>query len=224
MKTITEKKHPDWALKHKRKGTELRLIKGKYYLYEVKSKWNPEKGRAQKITGKFLGRITEKEGFIESEKLKLKEEVQKLTTLLIYTKEYGASYFILNQFSEYREKLKQCFPSLWKEIFILAFIRLAYQTPIKNIGFKYENSYLSEIFTKLSLTDKNVSALLKKIGAARESAVKFMQSFISGGDYVLVDGTHILSNSKNIEIVKPGYNPEDNYAPQFIYYFFSLLN
>ena len=40
-------KHPQWALKHKKKGTELRLIKGHYYLYKITSKWDPEK-KAQK--------------------------------------------------------------------------------------------------------------------------------------------------------------------------------
>ena len=60
--------HPEWALACKRKGTELRLLKGKYYLYEVTSKWNPQKKRSVKITGKFLGRITEAEGFVESKK------------------------------------------------------------------------------------------------------------------------------------------------------------
>ena len=59
--------HPEWALKHKKTGTELRLIKGRYYLYEVSSKWNKEKKRAQKITGKILGRITEDKGFCSSE-------------------------------------------------------------------------------------------------------------------------------------------------------------
>ena len=58
--------HPEWALKHKKPGTELRLMKGRYYLYEVSSKWNKEKKRAQKITGKILGRITEDKGFIAS--------------------------------------------------------------------------------------------------------------------------------------------------------------
>ena len=41
-------KHPQWAIEYKRKGTELRLIKGTYYLYKVTSKWNPEKKRSQK--------------------------------------------------------------------------------------------------------------------------------------------------------------------------------
>ena len=63
-------RYPKWALKHKRKGTELRLIRGTYYLYEVSSRWNPEKKRAQKITGRLLGKIT-KEGFIQSPKYAL---------------------------------------------------------------------------------------------------------------------------------------------------------
>ena len=41
-------------------------MKGLYYLYEVSSKWNKEKKRAQKITGKILGRITEDKGFTPS--------------------------------------------------------------------------------------------------------------------------------------------------------------
>ena len=60
------KKHPEWALKYKQPGSELRLIKGRYYLYAVTSKWNKEKKRAQKITGKLLGRITEDKGFIQT--------------------------------------------------------------------------------------------------------------------------------------------------------------
>lgn len=35
-----------------------------YYLYEVTSKWNIEKKRSQKVTGKLLGGITEKDEYI----------------------------------------------------------------------------------------------------------------------------------------------------------------
>jgi len=41
-------------------------MKGRYYLYEVLSKWNKEKKRAQKVTGKILGRITKDKGFTPS--------------------------------------------------------------------------------------------------------------------------------------------------------------
>ena len=79
--------HPEWALACKRKGTELRLINGKYYLYEVTSKWNPEKKRSVKITGKLLGKITEAEGFIESEKARLRRQQVRFESIQV--KEYG---------------------------------------------------------------------------------------------------------------------------------------
>ena len=56
--------HPDWALKHKTKNTELRNIRGKYYLYEITSKRMPEKKWPQKITLGQIGVITEAEGLI----------------------------------------------------------------------------------------------------------------------------------------------------------------
>ena len=64
MKT-TRRVHPDWTLKQKKPGTELRYIRGNYYPYGVSSKRNKEKKRAQKVTGKILGKVTEN-GFIES--------------------------------------------------------------------------------------------------------------------------------------------------------------
>lgn len=32
-----KQKHPDWTLVHKKPGTELKGINGRYYLYGVKS-------------------------------------------------------------------------------------------------------------------------------------------------------------------------------------------
>jgi len=52
--------HPEWAFRHDKPVTELRFMKGRYYLYEVSSKWNKAMIRVQKITCKILGLITEK--------------------------------------------------------------------------------------------------------------------------------------------------------------------
>ena len=54
------KDYPEWVLKHKKKGIELRCIKGKYSAYRVSSKWDPIKKRSKKITGEYLGVITPK--------------------------------------------------------------------------------------------------------------------------------------------------------------------
>jgi len=47
--------YPEWVLKYKRKGTAIHKIRGRYYLYEVSSKWDKELKRARKITGRYLG-------------------------------------------------------------------------------------------------------------------------------------------------------------------------
>ena len=75
--------HPEWALACKCKGTELRLLKGRYYLYAVTSKWDPQKKRSVKITGKLLGRITEKDGFIESEKARLRKQQMQIENVQV---------------------------------------------------------------------------------------------------------------------------------------------
>lgn len=59
-----EMTHPEWVLKHKKKCTEIRCRNGKYYLYAYSAVWNKEKKRAQKVTGKYLGIITEEHGLV----------------------------------------------------------------------------------------------------------------------------------------------------------------
>lgn len=58
------KNHPDWVLKHKIPNSEIRLIRGKYYLYGITSKWCPEKKRTKKVTLKQIGVIDEEYGLI----------------------------------------------------------------------------------------------------------------------------------------------------------------
>ena len=57
-------KHPEWATKYRQKNTEIRCIRGRYYLYATTHKWDKEKKRSKKITLKQVGVITEKEGLI----------------------------------------------------------------------------------------------------------------------------------------------------------------
>lgn len=56
--------HPDWVLKHKIPNSEIRYIRGKYYLYSITSKWCPEKKRTKKVTLKQIGVIDKEYGLI----------------------------------------------------------------------------------------------------------------------------------------------------------------
>jgi hypothetical protein len=66
FKHYTSFNHPVWALAHKRPGTELRLVREKYYLSEYKTVYNKAQTVARKISCQQLGSVTEKDGFIAS--------------------------------------------------------------------------------------------------------------------------------------------------------------
>jgi len=202
-------KHPQWATKHKRKGTELRLINGRYYLYEVSSKWNPEKKRAQKITGKLLGRITKEDGFIESEKAKLRR--QQLAVSKLTVKEYGITSFIQSHLNEYIELLKKHFPNYWKQLLVLAYSRMTYHSPIKNIEFYYHHSYLSILYKGLKLSPSQLSAFYREFGSQRENIVSFFREFKSNDGNILFDGTDLLSKSKKMDISKVTKTKKGNF-------------
>jgi hypothetical protein len=188
--------HPAWALAHKRKGTELRYIRGHYYLYEVSSKWNREKKRSVKITGKFLGKITEKEGFVESEKARLRR--QQLVVERVQVKEYGVFATIENLFGDTVKALKKHFPNSWQTIVCLAFGRLVHKSALKNMFFHYSHSYLSEQYPDVNLSSRHLSSFLRSLGGERNKIVDFCRSFRQMNDCILFDGTDILSRSEKM--------------------------
>jgi len=190
--------HPAWALAFKRKGTELRLLNGRYYLYEVTSKWSPEKKRSVKITGKLLGSITEASGFVESEKERLRR--QQIRYERIQVKEYGITAVIIYLFAELISALQAFFPDSWKRLIILAYGRLVYQSSLKNMSFHYSNSFLSEKYPDVDVSPKSLSYFLRELGQDRDRIVRFCRSFKITEDCILFDGTDIFSHSEQMEL------------------------
>lgn len=192
--------HPEWALAHKRKGTELRLIRGRYYLYEVTSKWDPVEKRTKKITGKFLGTITDAEGFVESEKARLRK--QQLRVERVQVKEYGITTAIDAVFGDTVKALKKYFPDSWQRLVCLAYGRLVHRSPLKNMAFHYSCSYLSEEYPDIDLSAKSLSYFLRDLGEDRKQIVDFCRSFKVINDSILFDGTDIFSYSEQMELPK----------------------
>ena len=59
---------PDWMQPFKEPRTEIRLIKGTYYKYEVRYQYSKEKKRTEKKTVRLLGKIIPDVGFVPSDK------------------------------------------------------------------------------------------------------------------------------------------------------------
>jgi hypothetical protein len=214
--------HPNWATKFRTPGTELRLIGGNYYLYEYKTIYDKEKKKPRKISGKLIGSITQKSGLVTSSKRRLEKERSQEINQKIFCKEYGMSYMVANNFLDYKQALQKVFGQISTSILAIAYCRFVYKCPLKNIPFRLAQSYLPELMGLKEFNDKTASGILKEIGGQHDKLLSYMKSFIHPGEYLLMDATHVFSNSHQIEISRKGYNNSLNFDQQFnLMYIFS---
>lgn len=203
--------HPDWALAHRRPGTELRCIRGKYYLYECSSFYDKEKKRTRKKTGAYLGMITEDKGLvpprrrqvaIENDKAYKEAESGKIfipEPKLGQVKEYGLSAFISSNCQELIRNLRETLPKEWNRILAMGYCRLRNQSPIKYIQEDFSDSYLSQSLGTTGLSARSLSDFMKGLGKNREGMVAFMRRYSNVGGNILFDGTDILSASAKMD-------------------------
>ncbi|MBD5358373.1 MAG: transposase [Bacteroides sp.] len=203
--------HPQWALDQKRPGTELRCIRGKYYLYECSSFYDKEKKKTRKKTGAYLGMITEEKGLVPPRRRQIEIENQRLDAevasgkitvpepKLGQVREYGLSSFITAQCAELMDNLKLTLPTVWNRIMAMAYCRLRNQSPLKYIQEDFSNSYLSQSLGTSGLSARSLTDFLKKLGKNREGILAFMRKYTGAGGNILFDGTDILSASAKMD-------------------------
>lgn len=197
---------PDWAVKFRRPGTELRRVNDALYkLYECSSVYDRVKKRPRKITGKYLGSITENGGFKESRKRIMERELEELrqgkpadeTDVRIgEVKEYGFSEYILSQQDACFKRLKEVFPEEWSRIVALVYCRLRFQSPMRRIAGDFSDSFLSHKIGTRGLSANALSGFLHDLGTRRDKIVEFMRGYIDPDDNLIFDGTDQLSASR----------------------------
>lgn len=208
---------PDFVLNFKKpKNTEIKGIKGKWYLYERFSTYDPTVKRSRKVSGKMLGSITT-DGFVPK-KVKASEFKE------MEVKEYGASHYFTSKSQSILERLRECFPYHGEQLYVIAILRILYDKAFKRVALNYESSYISNLFPNLSLSPGSISQLLKEVGKDRGGIKKFMNSYTRDKDrFILFDGHRILSSSKNLDMAEVGYDSKMRYFPQVnLIYMFSL--
>ena len=206
--------HPDWAVKHRRPGTELRLIHGTYCLYECSCVYDKQKKRGVKKTGRYLGSITEAGGFKESRKRQAERELEQALeqakkpdavatvpdAVVGESKELGLSHFITVCLSDYVEKLKESFPQDWMRIVALAYCRLREQSPMKAMASVFGDSYLSVENKVRGLSPNALSGFYHDLGSRRPQILAFLRKFCHEDTEVIFDGTDILSASRKMDL------------------------
>ena len=213
--------YPDWVNKHRQPGTEIRKMKDKYYVYEVSSFYDKEKKRAKKKTGKYLGVITEGEGFKEATSIKVSKSSLAVNASRLSTKEYGMSAFLQQHCKKMMDGLKIHFPEQWQLILVALYCRLVHTSPMKNMAYYFKRSFLSEDFA-ITINASKVSALLKEIGKDRKPVTDYMHQQAAGDKFFLIDATSVISYSKNLSQVEIGLTKDKTFGPIFnLLYFYS---
>lgn len=122
--------YPDWVMKHKKKGTYVNKVGDKYYLYAAHSERIKGTDKVRRISDGYLGRITEKEGFIPA-----RDKVAGVPVAY----EIGLSYAILSFTNELYEGLKQSYRKYGEIIYACAILSYIYGTYSKEL---FQQSYL----------------------------------------------------------------------------------
>jgi hypothetical protein len=212
--------HPDWVLKHKQPNTEIKAIKGRYYLYGVKSVYNKATKRSQKVSLGILGSITKEQGFVASQKRVLQEKSEKTYhNKAALALEYGLSKWLLTALStdNMLGELQKHFPNLWLFIVLMVYCRVGYQSPLKNVSFYLAQSDLQNLLGwQENLSDQKVSDMLFELGCDTKAIHAFLQPKDSQKRTVLIDATDIVLQSQHIPLAQKGYNSDMNFQSQFV--------
>jgi transposase len=216
----TNKNHPEWALKYKKPGTELKRINGRYYLYGVKSVYDKAIKRSRKISMGILGRITEEEGFTASEKSELKKKsgTSHLDKQLMVF-EYGFAKWLMSELesSGVMNALKEYFPAHWKFIVFMVYCRIAFKSPLKNIPFHLEQSAILDLLAwRDKIYDQKISEMLFELGGMQQSVHAFMKPVDNSKRTILMDATDVALQSDSIELAQKGYSSKMDFQLQFV--------
>jgi hypothetical protein len=179
---------------------ELKTIRGHHYLYKVKSIYDPQKKRAKKVSGEYIGIVTP-EGLTQTRK-------HQRTVF-----EYANAKLLKTLLDEINPNLRTHFPDDWRELTALAIVRTIRNVPIKYVKDAWEKLYLSDKI-EASLSPNSVSEKLRLIGADWETQRRFFLSLMQDQSTLFYDLSSIFSRSANLKLAEKGYNKEHLFLDQ----------
>jgi hypothetical protein len=138
---------------------------------------------------------------------------------------YGLFSFLLTD--EIRSLERALGKPLADTLLSFALTRWAYQSPIKRAPFYHAHHCRSDVWNAdTALTDKTLSAALKSVGENRQAVVQWLKGLLppsaAGESFLLMDSTHVMSASEQLEVNTKGYNNSFDFGKQVrLMYLFS---
>ena len=205
------------------KNTEIQNIGNNWYLYERSSKYDPEKKRSRKISGKLLGKITAN-GLQKTERRLAKVASAVSKAILSDTVDVGSALYFYKHTGEIRDRLKKYFPSLWEKIYTIALLRTIYGPRFKRLQMHFEGNFISYVYPDLSFSPDENRDLLIELGKQRSAISSFMKEDVNAHEaFILFDGHRLITSSQNMPFAELGYDSKRRFMPQInLIYIYSL--
>ena len=148
----SKSEYPDWVMEHKKKGTYINKVGDKYYLYAAHSERVKETGKIRRVCDGYLGRITEKDGFIPAK--------DKLQGASIRTFELGFSYALVSITPRIHAALRQSFVRNGDLVYICSLLNYVFGFYSDQL---FSVSWLSCCFSDIIFPDSFTDAQLAGI-------------------------------------------------------------
>lgn len=189
---------PEAIRKMKPKGTMVKSIRGRYYVYRMKNV--KESGKWKTKMGKMIGTITESSGFVSNAKTLSKEGMDTL--------EYGQYALAMKASQAMFNDLTDVFGKDAISIYSSAVIHAVNgYVPTKNVKEYYDQSAVSMAFPTAALSETTLSKLYWLIGKSEGLRNKYFQTALkrTDGMDVAIDGRAIATASGLSDMSSYGY-------------------
>lgn len=183
---------------NKPKGSLVKILHNKYYVYDRITKQYPN-GKWGSVTGKMIGYIDEKQGFIPNDNYIVSEEISTL--------EYGQYAIVVNNSKQTLERLTKFFnPQDAYCIYIIAIVHVVNEfVPLKDIHNYVEQSYLSKMYPSIKFSYHKLSKLLDALGRRQGQVISFEQSLLNEcSKEITIDGHDLKSTSHLNDLAERG--------------------
>jgi len=191
---------PESIKRHKPGGTEIRHKNGHYYVYRVEGYYDRETKKSKSRSLGCIGQVYEGVGFVPNKK--------ESGPIELVTKEYGATRVAMALSTDILDKLRECFPSDFLRIYVMAILKLLGNISAKDMDVAYNKSAISILLPEVHLSKNTVPSFLSGLSMQRGGMVKFMREYAHYSDGgIIFDGSSFVSGARMNPFCEKGYSP-----------------
>lgn len=178
-------KVPEKIRAMKPKGTIVKRLNSRYYVYEHFCIKDVNTGKWKTKSGRMIGQIDEKKGFIPNDSYLASDEITEL--------EYG-QYALAYDASSILDKLKMVFnPKDAETIYFMALCSFVNEyTYLRDYKKFYDQCYLSHVFKGLSASRESLAKFIDDLGRRQTRPLRFQQMLIDESSKQLAVDGHVI--------------------------------